>query len=66
MSNFGAPPRFDWYRRIGRLQLKLVVWCHEYDEGIPDRWVFQPSLVYDRAPGRQRRVVEAGAGRRQT
>lgn len=33
--------------RIGRLQLRLIVWRHVHST-LPDRWVFQPSVVYDR------------------
>lgn len=38
-----------WQRRIGRLQVRLHVYRHRYD-AMPDRWVFQPSIIWDRKP----------------
>lgn len=33
--------------RIGRVQVGIIVWRHEYAL-TSDRWVIQPSFVYDR------------------
>lgn len=34
--------------RLGRFGLDCHVYRHRYIEDSPDRWVVQPSLVYDR------------------
>lgn len=43
------PPTDRWMKslRVGRLHLEIVVLRHRYATG-PDRWVIQPSIVYDR------------------
>lgn len=34
---------------LGRLRLRVVVFQHKYPgSGSPDRWVVQPSFIYDR------------------
>lgn len=35
--------------RVGRLQVGGVVMRHRYASGSSDRWVFHPTVVYDRA-----------------
>lgn len=39
-----------YYKRIvlGRLQLSIRVYRHQYTMA-PDRWVFQPELIWDRS-----------------
>ena len=44
----------NWRCRFGRVQVGLRVYRHVYVRGAhmlsppPDRWVFQPELIYDR------------------
>ena len=35
------------YKRIGRLQIRFCLMRHRYAPG-DERWVFQPSIIYDR------------------
>lgn len=35
-----------WYKRVGRLQLRLTVYRHF--SHLPARWAFQPEVIYDR------------------
>lgn len=43
-----TPPLLLKRVRIGRLQLSLTVYKHVYPTDIPDRWVFQTGVIYDR------------------
>lgn len=46
MASRWAPRTRRWWR-IGRLQLGFRLYIHHYVNA-PDRWVFQPEVVYDR------------------
>ena len=40
-------PRYRKRVRVGRLQIGIRVYTHRNTVS-PDRWVFQPELIYDR------------------
>jgi hypothetical protein len=48
MNDNDKSRHWHFRRRLGRLQVGIHIYKHVYYPSVTDRWVIQPSLIYDR------------------